>query len=226
VLQATGGALQCTALVIAGLQFLVILATAVLVNPLAAVVIFGLSILLFVLLRPLNGLGHRLAKQLSRAQLDYAAGVSEANRLAEDTQVFGVAGAQRQRLERLIQNAARLFFRTQIIIRLTPSLYQSAVLLVLVVALRVLTGAGSGHFVSLSYVILLMLRAGTYGMVVQGSYQGLRQSLPFIERLQNQMERYSQSEPHDAASRCRRSKRWPSNTSPTPTSRAARSCTS
>jgi ABC-type multidrug transport system fused ATPase/permease subunit len=197
VLQATGGALQATALVIAGIQFVVILGWAIRVEPLAAAVIFGLAILLFLSLRPLNRIGQRLAKQLSRAQLDYAAGISETNRLAEDTQVFGVAEAQRRRVGRLIETARRLYFRTQIIVRLTPGLYQSAVLLVLVVALRVLTAAGSGRFVSLSYVILLMVRAGTYGQIVQTAYQGLRQSMPFIERLQNQMRYYADSEPHD-----------------------------
>ncbi len=197
VLQATGGALQTTALIIAAIQFLVLLAWAIRADPLAAVVIFGLAIILFLMLRPLNRIGQRLAKELSRAQLDYAAGISETNRLAEDTQVFGVAAAQRERVGRLIEAARRLFFRTQIIVRLTPGLYQSAVLAVLVVALRVLVSAGSSRFVSLSYVILLMMRAGTYGQTVQTAYQGLRQSMPFIERLQNQMRYYADSEPRD-----------------------------
>ena len=200
VLQATGGALQTTALLVAAVQFLVILGWAVAVDALAAVVIFGLAIVLFAALRPLNGLGHRLAKQLSRAQLDYAAGISEANRLAEDTQVFGVAAAQRARLGRLIEAARRLFFRTQVVVRLTPSLYQSAVLAVLLVALRVLTSAGTSAVLSLSFVIVLMLRAGTYGQTVQSAYQGLRQSMPFIERLQNQVRHYADSEPRDGGS--------------------------
>jgi len=197
VLQATTGAQQTTTLIVQALQFLVIMAFAVRVNALAAVVIFGLAIVLFAALRPLNRLGHRLAKQLSRAQLDYAAGVSEAGRLAEDTQVFGVAAAQRRRLGRLIEAARHLFVRTQIVIRLSPSLYQSAVLVVVVVALRVMISAGTNHFVSLSYVILLMMRAGSYGQGVQASYQGLRQSLPFIERVQNQVRHYADSEPRD-----------------------------
>jgi ATP-binding cassette, subfamily B, bacterial len=197
VMQATTGAQQTTTLIVASLQFVVIMAFALSVNALAAVVIFGLAVLMFSALRPLNRLGHRLAKELSKAQLNYAGGVSEAGRLAEDTQVFGVAGAQRRRLGRLIEAARHLFVRTQIVMRLAPSLYQSAVLVVLVVALKVLVSAGTSHVVSLSYVILLMMRAGSYGQGVQAAYQGLRQSLPFIERVQNQVRHYADSEPRD-----------------------------
>jgi ABC-type multidrug transport system fused ATPase/permease subunit len=41
----------------------------------------------------------------------------------------------------------------------------------------------------------LLVRAGTNGQQVQGSFQALRQSLPFIERLQEATRRYEQSTP-------------------------------
>lgn len=197
VLQATGGALQTTQLVIAGVTFLVLMASALALNVAAAVIVLAAAVLMFAALRPLNRLGARRAKALSRAQLDYAKGISEASRLAEETQVFGVGAAQRERLDRLIATAHDLFFRTQLIGRLSPSLYQSAVYLILVGGLAALYSEGSGHFVSLGAVVLLIVRAGTYGQQVQGSYQGLRQSLPFIERLQDAERRYAESSPQD-----------------------------
>ena len=52
---------------------------------------------------------------------------------------------------------------------------------------------GSGHAGSLSAVVLLVVRAGGNGQQIQSSYQGLRQSLPFIERLQDTAQRFQRS---------------------------------
>jgi len=197
VLQATGGALQATQLVIAGFSFIVLMTTAIKLNALAAIVILVAAATLFTLLRPLNSLGARRAKELSRAQLRYAGGVSEASRLAEETQVFGVGEAQKARVGTLIVAAQDLFYRTQLVGRLSPALYQSAIYLVLVGGLWVLFSQGASHFTALSAVILLVVRAGSYGQAVQGAYQGLRQSLPFIERLQEATRRYADSHPAD-----------------------------
>src|SRR5271165_5710133 len=196
-MQAADRALQATQLVIAGFSFIVLMTTAIKLNALAAIVILVAAATLFTLLRPLNSLGARRAKELSRAQLRYAGGVSEASRLAEETQVFGVGEAQKARVGTLIVAAQDLFYRTQLVGRLSPALYQSAIYLVLVGGLWVLFSQGASHFTALSAVILLVVRAGSYGQAVQGAYQGLRQSLPFIERLQEATRRYADSHPAD-----------------------------
>jgi len=78
----------------------------------------------------------------------------------------------------------------QLIGRLAPSIYQSAVSLMLVGALFVLSRVGAAHVDSLGAVILILYRAGSSGQSVQGSWQNLRQSVPFIERLQETKRRY------------------------------------
>ena len=197
VMQATGGALQATGLVTAFFQFVVLMGTALAINAVAALVVMASAIFLFACLRPLNALGARKAKELSKAQLAYAGGVSEIGRLAEENHVFGVDAAQRRRIGGLIDTAEQLVYRNQLINRLSPNLYQSAVYLILVGGLGALYGAGASHVTALSAVVLLIVRAGTYGQGVQGSYQSLRQSLPFIERLQDTASRYRDSIPPD-----------------------------
>jgi ATP-binding cassette, subfamily B, bacterial len=194
VLQATGGAMQTTQLMIASFAFLVLLVSAVLVSPIAAVGVLVTGVLLFAVLRPLNSMGARHAKNLSSAQLSYAAGVSEATRLAQETHVFGVEGAQRARVHELIHRAEALFFKTQMILRLSPAMYQSGVYIVLVGGLAILWRSGA-NVTGLTAAIVLIVRAGTFGQQVQASYQALRQSLPFIERLQDSADRYTDSEP-------------------------------
>src|SRR5262249_9659799 len=102
VAQATGGALQTTALVIAAFPFVFPMATAMALNFVAAIVVLIGSLLLFGVLRPFNVLAGRLSRELSQAQFHYAQGVSEAGRVAEETQVFGTDAAQRARIDELI----------------------------------------------------------------------------------------------------------------------------
>jgi ATP-binding cassette subfamily B protein len=195
VLQATTGALQATTLVIASFQFVVLMGFAVALNAVAAGIILVAAVILFGALRPLNVLGQRRAKELSLAQLEYAGGISETSRLAEETQVFGVGREQRAQVGGLIANSRRLFHSAQVIGRLSPAVYQSAIYLMLVAGLYALYSQGAAHFASLGAVVLLIIRAGTFGQQVQGAYQGLRQSLPFIERLQDAKRRYADSAP-------------------------------
>jgi len=197
VIQATSGAVQATTLLTALITFVILLLSALALNAAAAGIVLGAAVALFALLRPLNALGARRARDLSQAQMEYAGGIGEAIRVAEDTQVFGAGAAQRARIDGLVEDARDLFYRTWMLGRLIPNLYQSLIFILLVAGLAGLYAAGSGHAASLGAVVLLLVRAGNNGQQVQGAYQSLRQSLPFIERLQEAERRYSRSSPAD-----------------------------
>jgi ABC-type multidrug transport system fused ATPase/permease subunit len=195
VLQATQGAQQATTLLTASFTFLILMVSAISLNARAAGIVLIAALLLFAAMRPLNRLGVRRARQLSRAQLDYAGGISEAVRVAQETHVFGVGAAQRNRIDQYIDTARDLYLRAQTIIRLTPNLYQSLMYLLLIGGLAALYFVSGHEVAALGGVILLLIRAGTNGQQIQGAYQGLRQSLPFIERLQDASARYANSIP-------------------------------
>jgi ATP-binding cassette subfamily B protein len=195
VMQATGGALQATNLITASLTFLILLASAFALNPVAAGFVLLASLLMFGLLRPMRSLGVRYARRLSKAQVKYARAIHEAIRLAEETQVFGAAGVQRSRITGFIETSRALFFRTQLLAKLIPNLYQSLIFLLLVVALGGLYLAGGRHPAALGAVVLLLVRAGASGNQVSAAYQGLSQSLPFIERVQETARRYEDASP-------------------------------
>ncbi len=195
MLQATQGALQLTTLVTALCTFLILVVSALALNVEAALVVLAASVVLFGLMRPLNALGGLHARSLSQAQMDYAGGIGESVRLAEETQVFGVADAQRKRIHDLTSTARDLFFQTQLMGRLVPNIYQSLVYLIVVAGLVGLYISGRGDVASLGAVVLLLVRAGMYGQQVQGSYQLVRQALPFVERLQEMERLYTVSRP-------------------------------
>jgi ATP-binding cassette, subfamily B, bacterial len=195
VLQATGASLQATSLIISLFTFLVLIATALVIDPLAAVAVLVATLSLFGVLRPLRALGVRRSRALSRAQMEFAGGLGEAIRVAEETQVFGVAAAQRARADQLAASARDLFYRTQVFGRLVGGIYQSVIYVMIVGLLYGLYALGGVHDASIGATVLLLVRAGTNGQQVQGSWQNLRQSLPFVERLQEAEQRYVQSEP-------------------------------
>jgi ABC-type multidrug transport system fused ATPase/permease subunit len=195
VIQATVTTLAATGLVTSVLTLAVLVFSAFLLNAVAAVAVSVVAILMFGLLRPLNQLVSRWSRALSQAQLNLATGVGEATRVAEETQVFGVAAAQRLRTDELVMAARRFLYRTQLVVRVTPGVYQCLVYLLIVGGLAAITASHAGHVASLGAVVLLLVRAGGYGQQVQGGYQSLRQAAPYVERVQEAERRYASSAP-------------------------------
>ena len=188
--QATGGALQATSLVSSTLTFLILMAVAVAENPPAAGAVFLVATAMFLLMRPLRRLGNRRSRELSSAQLQYARAVAETNRLAEESHVFGVMQAQYERVLSFVQRCRELFYRTQLLSKAVPNLYQSLIFLWLVIGLAVLYEIGGHHPERLGAIILLLVRAAQQGQGIQGSYQSLQQSLPFLDRVKAAEQRY------------------------------------
>lgn len=193
--QATGGALNATQLLTAVVTVGVLMISALVLNAVAALFVLVTAVLLFMFLRPFNELGVRRARALSQAQLNVAHGISEATRVAEETHVFGVDGAQRARMEGLLGAMRALFYRTQMLTNFVPNVYRSLVYVVVLAGLGVLTLVHASHVAALGAVVLLLVRAAGYGQSAQGSYAVVRQALPFVERLQEAVVRYSASTP-------------------------------
>jgi ATP-binding cassette, subfamily B, bacterial len=193
-MQATGGAMGATSLLTSGLNFLTLIVTAFVLNVTAAAAILVVAVLIFAVLRPLKTLGVRRARALSKAQVRYASGINEAIRVAEETQVFGVADAQRRRIDLLVDKARELLYSTQLLTKIVPNLFQSLIFILVVVGLWVLYAVGGQHnTASLGAIILLLVRSARSGQQGMSTYQGLSQSLPFIERTQEAERRYAES---------------------------------
>ncbi|MHB8233574.1 MAG: ATP-binding cassette domain-containing protein, partial [Solirubrobacteraceae bacterium] len=197
VTQAINAVSGTTGLLATSLQFAVLMVAALVLSPLAGVAVGALTVLLFALLRPMRKRGGSYAKALSRTQLMYANSLAESNRLAEETHVFGGGDAQRRRISGAVKQAKHWYFRAQVLQRLTSNVYQSLIYLLLVAGIWVLHLIGGSHAGSLTGVVLLLLRAGMTGQVVQGSYQTLVQSLPFVERAQQTLASFRDSTEED-----------------------------
>jgi ABC-type multidrug transport system fused ATPase/permease subunit len=88
-----------------------------------------------------------------------------------------------------------LFFRTQVIAKAVPNVYQSLIFVLLVVGLMALNSTGAHHEGRLLAIVLLLFRAAQNAQSMQGAYQSLQQSIPFIDRLRRAEARYEASAP-------------------------------
>lgn len=192
---ATGGALQATSLLSSAIVVVILMFTAVALSPLAAAIVFVVGALGFALMRPLREFGNRKSRELSAAWVRYAGSIAEANRLAEEGQVFGVMDAQHARIVGFAKRSRDLYYRTQMLLKAVPNAYQSLMFVIIVVGLLVLYQLGVHHDGKLLAIVLLLVRASQQGQSIQASYQALQQSLPFIDRLREAETRYLESAP-------------------------------
>ena len=191
---ASQGAVQATGLVTFTFTCVVLAISAFALNAVAAVTVLVAASVLFALLRPLNSLGQVRARAFSQVQVEYAGAVGEANRVAEDTKVFGVSEAHGQKIDRLISRSRELFTQMTFLARLGPNVYFSMIYIVLVAGLLVINAANITRFSSLGAVVLILVRAGSYGQQVQSAYVYVRQALPYVDRVRAATERYRSSE--------------------------------
>jgi ATP-binding cassette subfamily B protein len=193
--QASASVVQAATLVVVSLSFLVLVISAFALNVVAALLVLAAAAALSLALRPLSKLGNRRSREWSKASLQYASGINEAVRVAEESHVFGTDAAQRERADGLQAVVRSHYYQTNLLGRLVPGIYQGVIYVLLLAALAGLYFLGSGRITSLGAVVLLLIRAGAYGQQGQGAFQTLRQSLPYIERLEHAQQRYTESHP-------------------------------
>jgi ATP-binding cassette, subfamily B, bacterial len=177
------------------LTFTVLLASAIALNLFAALIVLALAVSMFALLRPLRGLGVRKARAWSLAQVNYATGVAESIRVAEEAHVFGAGAAQRRGNDARVSTVRRLLFQTQLLSQIGANISEAIVYMLLLGGLFVLHSQGDSHVGALGAVVLILVRASTSGQNIQSAYQGLVQSMPFLERTQEAERRYRESVP-------------------------------
>jgi ABC-type multidrug transport system fused ATPase/permease subunit len=190
VVQATNAMLHATMLVSSGFVFLTLVAAAFAINPLVALLVLAVVGGLSVLLRPVGRRGRRHAKALSAAQLAFAGRIGTAVRMAEETYTFDVAAAERAEVGERIEVARHHFAQAQFAQRVSQATFQGLVIVLLVGALAVLHASGTGQIAGLGAVVLLLVRASSYGQQVQFSWQVVQQAAPFLERLGDAADTY------------------------------------
>ena len=194
VYQATQGVLNATSAVSVSVMLFVMVGAAMVVDFTTALVVIAAGIALFFAFRPMNRIARRQAGGLSSAQISYAGAIYDAVNMAEEAQVFGTGESEEQKLNDLVETARLKYFRAQYIGRMVPGIYQCLVYLFLVGGIAALIAVGGNGVSSAGTVIILLVRASSFGQSLQGAWVGMYQGLPFLDRISD-AERVYRSEP-------------------------------
>jgi ATP-binding cassette subfamily B protein len=190
-----GGSIQAlTQLLIAAFNLGVLLVTAFVVEPLAAVGAAIAAGAIGLLLRPLRRQVRRRGRELADANLEFATGVTEIGWTLQEVRIFGVEQAIGNNIERLARETTAAQLQSNYINAAVPVLYQGTAMLLMVGILAVTHAVDVGGIASLGAVLLIMLRSLGYAQAVQGSIQGLHATAPLLESLRDEQQRYRAAE--------------------------------
>lgn len=166
----------------------VFVTVAAILSPVAAIVIvlFGalLSLAIFPVRRRVAIFGSRAAGE----EVGMASDLAEALDHGADVHVFGVWPQFATRFNEKSESLADVMTRLRITKRLMPVIYQyGALALILVVLLAADAFGASGEFGEFAASALLLLRSVQYGQQLQLRLQGIAESVPRIELLDQEL---------------------------------------
>lgn len=167
-----------------------LMVAAVLVNGLAAVAVLGAIGLLVLALRPFRNTIRRRSALAARTNLDFATGLTELASTAQEIRIFHVENRVRGRMERSIEDHGRAMARISFLGGILPGVYQTAALLFVILSLGAVYEIDPGSLASLGAIVIIMVRSLSYGQLLQSVFQSLHQSAPYLERIQEQEQRY------------------------------------
>lgn len=177
--------------------FSTMLVSALILNLSAALALSASSLVLFLSLRPIARRLRRHAKALSGENIEYSKGVQEIVLMAEETEVFGASDTYRSEVYTTIDNVRRPLLRTRFLSAAVPAIFQSAALLLLILALFAVSLTGVGQIATLGAVVLILFRTLTYAQQVQTAVTSMDERIPFMERLAQALRRYEANPQQD-----------------------------
>ncbi len=184
---------QLSAALTALTSFLTFVVGAFALNPIAALglLIFGAA--LSFLLKPMTIAVRRLAGRDKAEGQEYARQLGELATAATEIRVFGRVDAFEEMLDarQIAQIAIR---KRQVVIRgLTPQLFQTAGLAVVLAGLGVAISLALDDAVLVGALVLLLIRSLGYGQAFQANYQSIAGSSPYVDGVVDALERYEGS---------------------------------
>lgn len=179
-----------TSTVTASLNLLALLVIAVLVDPVASLVVVAALFGLSTVLAPIRLRIRLRSRSAARVEREFASAVSELGQLGLEMQTFGVRDSFTRTIEELVTREARARRRA---INLNGSLapiYTSLAFGAVLLGLAVAAMVGVGELSAIGAVMLVMLRSLSYGQQLQTASGNLMRSLPFLEVLDGTLDRY------------------------------------
>lgn len=162
-------------------------------SPILAAVIVVTGLALSGVLYPLGRMAQAHSQQLSELSTSFSEAVSEATRMAEEMQVYGTASAHRDRLGRYVEAMRHPFFMTRMLVSAVPATYQALALVLVIGGLLALTAFPAISLGQLGAIVLILVRAFSYGQALQGTIAHANELTPYVSGVQRQIDAYRSS---------------------------------
>lgn len=186
-----------TAVVTSAFSLLALLGMAVAVDPLGALAVAGGAVVLASLLKPLRTLVRRRARRSADAGMRFATALHEVSQLGQEVHVFHVQRPVEDRVERLIAENARAERGVTFARTIVGPVYSALAYVAVLGAIGVIAWSGASDMGALGAVMLVMLRSLSYGQALQASYSVVTSSVPYLESVQEELERLQRGQEHD-----------------------------
>src|SRR6056297_1316006 len=169
----------------------------VFIDPAVAAVLLLVVLALGSLMRPLRKRVRREAGVTAEAGMRLATSLNEVSELGMEMHVFNVQPQARGRLSTLIRENKVTNRRLDFLNQLTPTTYAGTAYLAMLGALGIVVAAGVADIAAVGTVTLIMFRVLRYGQTLQLQLTHINANLPFLEQLDDELDRYRRAKAHD-----------------------------
>jgi ABC-type multidrug transport system fused ATPase/permease subunit len=187
---ASGALANLAGLITSSFNLMALLAAALIVQPVAAVGAAVSALAIGLAMRPLRRIVRERARERAEVNLELATGVTEFAQTLQEVRIFGVQEPVAERIDGLAIKVNRAEMRSAYIGGAIPTLYQGTTMLLVIAALAVAYAADYSGLGSIGAIVLIMLRSLGYAQSLQGSVQALHNVAPYLERLQEEEDKY------------------------------------
>jgi ABC-type multidrug transport system fused ATPase/permease subunit len=182
-----------TNLITSGLSLAALLAAALLVQPLASIGAALAALAIGLTLRPMRFWLRRMSREKADAYLALATGITELASTLQEVRIFGVEQPVEKRLDNYAVAANDIELKSGLLSGVIPTIYQGATAFFVLGALAIAYAAHYSGLGAIGAIVLIMLRSLSYAQSVQSAIQSLHATAPYIELINDDMERYRAS---------------------------------
>jgi ABC-type multidrug transport system fused ATPase/permease subunit len=172
----------------AGLTLFAMLSLSIVLDPISTVVVIGILIVLGFTLRPLRSRLNRRSQDSIDPQVAFSNGVAQVGTLGLEIQAFGVQEQTEDYIDALITADAAANRRVGLVAYSISPVYVTLAYGAVLAALVVIASLGTEKLQSSGAVMLIMLRALSYGQLLQQGSAALSQVLPLLKQIEQTTE--------------------------------------
>ena len=188
---------SATQAITAGFSLLALLLSAIIIDPVASIAVIAVVAVLATVLRPLRAAVRRQARSTASTGMEYATSLNEVSQLGMEMHVFNVQNQTERRVASLIRDNAAATRRLRFLQGMVPAVYTGLAYVAIVGGLAVVAGIDAANITSVGTVMLVMLRSLSYGQGLQTASATINSSLPFLDSLHEELERYESARVKD-----------------------------